>query len=156
MHEMTTHERFTRMFAHREADRIPIIDDPWGATIERWQAEGLPRDVSYREYFGLDALNPLEVKAGMDPLQLKQTYGDRLVLHGGINALLYNDIAALEEGGCYMATAVTSADIAKMIQYIEHFQEKVIADSKEAKKFLHAAGIYTHKGTLTKPYRNNS
>jgi uroporphyrinogen decarboxylase len=45
---------------------------------------------------GLDALNPLEVKAGMDPLHLKQVFGDKLVLHGGINALLYEDIDALE------------------------------------------------------------
>jgi uroporphyrinogen decarboxylase len=39
---------------------------------------------------GLDALNPLEVKAGMDPVYLKRTYGDQLVLHGGINALLWD------------------------------------------------------------------
>ena len=39
---------------------------------------------------GLDALNPIEVKAGMDPVQLKRTYGDRLVLHGGINAVLWD------------------------------------------------------------------
>jgi uroporphyrinogen decarboxylase len=45
---------------------------------------------------GVDALNPLEVKAGMDPIQLKQTFGDKLVLHGGINAVLYNDLEALE------------------------------------------------------------
>ena len=45
---------------------------------------------------GLDALNPLEVKAGMDPLKLKQQYGEKLLLHGGINASLYNDIDALE------------------------------------------------------------
>jgi len=32
---------------------------------------------------GLDALNPLEVKAGMDPLQLKQQFGRELVFHGG-------------------------------------------------------------------------
>lgn len=40
---------------------------------------------------GLDALNPLEVKAGMDPVVLKQTYGAQLVLHGGIDALLWNE-----------------------------------------------------------------
>ncbi len=40
---------------------------------------------------GLDALNPLEVKAGMDPVQLKRDFGDRLVLHGGINAVLWDD-----------------------------------------------------------------
>ncbi|MFN8441702.1 MAG: uroporphyrinogen decarboxylase family protein [Caldilineaceae bacterium] len=54
MKEMTSHERFTRMFEHREADRIPIIDDPWDATIERWQREGMPQDVSFVDYFGLD------------------------------------------------------------------------------------------------------
>jgi uroporphyrinogen decarboxylase len=39
---------------------------------------------------GLDALNPLEVKAGMDPIALKQKFGDKLVFHGGINAVLWD------------------------------------------------------------------
>lgn len=51
---MTSHERFTRMFEHRDADRIPIIDSPWGATIERWQKEGMPKDVNFVDYFDLD------------------------------------------------------------------------------------------------------
>jgi len=38
---------------------------------------------------GIDMLNPLEVKAGMDPVALKAQYGDRLAFHGGLNALLY-------------------------------------------------------------------
>ena len=46
---------------------------------------------------GLDGLNPLEVKAGMDPIQLKETFGDELLLHGGINAVLWNDIDAISE-----------------------------------------------------------
>ncbi|HEX9018910.1 MAG TPA: uroporphyrinogen decarboxylase family protein [Anaerolineaceae bacterium] len=54
MAAMTSHERFRRMFAHQDADRIPIIDSPWEATIERWQREGMPVDVSYVDYFGLD------------------------------------------------------------------------------------------------------
>jgi uroporphyrinogen decarboxylase len=41
---------------------------------------------------GIDALNPLEVKAGMDPVQLKRDYGRDLVLHGGINAVLWDDM----------------------------------------------------------------
>ena len=50
---MTTHERFTRMYAHQEADRIPILDSPWKETIDRWCAEGMPtRD--YVSYFDLD------------------------------------------------------------------------------------------------------
>jgi uroporphyrinogen decarboxylase len=32
----------------------------------------------------------LEVKAGMDPVSLKKRYGDKLVLHGGINAVLWD------------------------------------------------------------------
>lgn len=51
---MNSHERFSRMFAHKEADRVPIIDSPWDATIERWQREGMPKDVSYVDYFDLD------------------------------------------------------------------------------------------------------
>ena len=37
---------------------------------------------------GLDALNPIEIKAGMDIKYIKKNYGDKLVLHGGIDALL--------------------------------------------------------------------
>lgn len=40
---------------------------------------------------GIDALNPLEVKAGMDGAAVKKEYGNRLVLHGGVNAALYPD-----------------------------------------------------------------
>ncbi len=54
MAEMTSRERFRRMYEHREADRVPIIDGPWAATIERWQREGMPKDVSYVDFFGLD------------------------------------------------------------------------------------------------------
>jgi uroporphyrinogen decarboxylase len=54
MTTLTSHERFRRMFAHQNADRIPVIDSPWEATIERWQQEGMPGDVSYIDYFDLD------------------------------------------------------------------------------------------------------
>lgn len=46
---------------------------------------------------GLDALNPLEVKAGMDPVALKQQFGKDLVFHGGVNAVLWDDIPALQQ-----------------------------------------------------------
>ncbi len=54
MREMTTHERMTRMLAHKDADRVPIIDYPWGATFERWHNEGLPKDADWLDFFGLD------------------------------------------------------------------------------------------------------
>ncbi|MDR3707520.1 MAG: uroporphyrinogen decarboxylase family protein [Capsulimonadaceae bacterium] len=61
MAEMTSHERFKRMFEHRDADRIPIIDNPWRATIERWQQEGMPAEVNYVDYFGLDRVATIGV-----------------------------------------------------------------------------------------------
>jgi len=51
---MTSRERFARIFDHKEADRIPIIDGPWGTTIARWRKEGLPENVSFVDYFDLD------------------------------------------------------------------------------------------------------
>jgi uroporphyrinogen decarboxylase len=47
------------MYEHREADRVPIIDSPWPATIERWQREGMPANTTYVEYFGLDQVNTI-------------------------------------------------------------------------------------------------
>jgi uroporphyrinogen decarboxylase len=54
MAEMTTWERMRRMYEHREADRVPVTDSPWAATVERWRREGMPQDASYVDFFGLD------------------------------------------------------------------------------------------------------
>ena len=54
MTEMTTRERFQRMYQHREADRVPMLGNPWATTIAHWQREGLPEDVSFADYFMLD------------------------------------------------------------------------------------------------------
>lgn len=61
MTTMTSHERFSRIFSHQQADRIPIIDGPWGATIERWQREGMPLTANYVDYFGLDKVSMIAV-----------------------------------------------------------------------------------------------
>lgn len=58
---MTSRERFRHMFEHREADRIPIIDSPWPATIERWRREGMPEGVGYTDFFGLDKVGSIGV-----------------------------------------------------------------------------------------------
>lgn len=51
---MTSWERFKRMYEHKEADRIPIVDDPWSGTIRRWHNEGMPAGVDWRDYFDVD------------------------------------------------------------------------------------------------------
>jgi len=58
---MTSKERFSRMFAHREADRIPIVDSPWGSTVRRWHAEGMPENVDWRDYFEVDKVAGISV-----------------------------------------------------------------------------------------------
>jgi len=54
MAEMTSRERFTRMFEHKQADRVPMLGSPWGSTLERWRREGMPEDADFADYFGLD------------------------------------------------------------------------------------------------------
>jgi len=44
---------------------------------------------------GIDCLNPLEVKAGMQPVALKRKYGEKLTLHGGVNAVLWDNRDAI-------------------------------------------------------------
>jgi len=86
---------------------------------------------------GLDALNPLEIKAGMDPLALKARYGDKLTLHGGINAVLWNDpeailaeidrlVPKLKEGGGYIFSSdhsipnsVSLADMERIVARVK-------------------------------------
>lgn len=61
---------------------------------------------------GVDMLNPLEVKAGMNPPELKQKYGDQLAFHGGLNAALFPEperlyaqmeefVPVMKQGGGY-------------------------------------------------------
>ena len=47
---------------------------------------------------GIDCLQVLEVKAGMDPLRIQRNYGDRIVLCGGMDArnLVANDRDAIQ------------------------------------------------------------
>lgn len=56
MSEMNTHQRVTCMFEHRPADRVPITDSPWASTRRRWHREGLPEDLDWRDYFGIDRI----------------------------------------------------------------------------------------------------
>jgi uroporphyrinogen decarboxylase len=58
---MTTNERVRRMYEHRDADRVPVTDDPWASTVERWHREGLPGDADVAEYLGMDRFRSIGV-----------------------------------------------------------------------------------------------
>ena len=51
--KMTSRERVQRMFEHREADRIPIWENPWATTLDRWKKQGLKSD-DWAAELGLD------------------------------------------------------------------------------------------------------
>jgi uroporphyrinogen decarboxylase len=51
---MTSRERVLLAIAHKETDRIPIHDSPWGTTEERWHREGMPAGQSSTSYFGFE------------------------------------------------------------------------------------------------------
>ena len=58
---MNSYERIKRMYEHREADRIPIIDEPWQGTIRRWRREGMPEGVDWCDYFDVDKVGVINV-----------------------------------------------------------------------------------------------
>lgn len=58
---MTSRERFLRMYEHKEADRVPIIDSPWSGTVRRWQREGMPKDADWRDFFDVDKVEGIGV-----------------------------------------------------------------------------------------------
>lgn len=61
---MTSQERFSRMFKHQEADRVPFYDFAWGSTVNRWRREGMPTE-NYLDYFGLDKVG--EIRMDVSP-----------------------------------------------------------------------------------------
>jgi uroporphyrinogen decarboxylase len=61
MKELTTYERMKRVFERREPDRIPFIDTPWAATLERWRKEGMPEKMDWRLFFGTDLVEGIGV-----------------------------------------------------------------------------------------------
>ena len=42
------------MYAHQEADRVPIMEKVWDGTIRRWEREGMPAGMDWRDYFDVD------------------------------------------------------------------------------------------------------
>lgn len=58
---MKSRERYARMYEHRDADRVPITDSPWSGTIRRWQREGMPVGVDWRDYFDVDKIASIGV-----------------------------------------------------------------------------------------------
>ena len=61
MYKMTSHERFGRMFEHKEADKVAMWDFPWPGTLARWHREGMPQNIGYEDYFDVDRVSRIVV-----------------------------------------------------------------------------------------------
>lgn len=67
--ELTTVERFKRVAAFREADRLPVVEwaGYWNKTVDRWRGEGLPDELvtafDIRAHFGLDRWQQFWIRA---------------------------------------------------------------------------------------------
>lgn len=73
---MTNTERFLKTLNFEKTDRLPIVEWAawWGATLDRWHAEGLTQEISWdrlQNYFGLDYMRriwmPLEKRCCPKP-----------------------------------------------------------------------------------------
>jgi uroporphyrinogen decarboxylase len=74
------HERNVKVLFHSDGDLTSILPDLVAA--------------------GIDALNPIDLAAGMKLTQVKAAYGDRLVLVGGVDgafALPFGDVAEVRD-----------------------------------------------------------
>jgi uroporphyrinogen decarboxylase len=105
-YEQQLHPVFVKLFDFFHSQDIPVILHSDGRILDL---------VPYFVEAGLDCLNPLEAKAGMDLVQLKEQYGDKLAFMGGIDvqamaaadpAILENEIktklAVAKAGGGYI------------------------------------------------------
>jgi len=77
---MTSSERFLAAVYHQEGDRVPIDDTPWQTTVERWRREGLPADVSPRDYFGYERAGAgADLSFQVEPETLEEAEGWKIV-----------------------------------------------------------------------------
>ncbi|MBM4081747.1 MAG: hypothetical protein FJ278_18730, partial [Planctomycetes bacterium] len=84
---------------------------------------------------GLDGLNPLEQKAGMDLVAIKKQFGSKLVLQGGIDVRKMPQADAIEEE---IRTKVTAAKVGG--GYIYHSDHSV-PDSVSFSDFCRVAAL---------------
>jgi uroporphyrinogen decarboxylase len=84
---MTGYERIENLFSHKPIDRIPVGEDFWGDTIDKWAAEGhIKRGESLAEHFDHD----------LDRAGLINWYADPV--HGGVKLEENEDTVLILDG----------------------------------------------------------
>ncbi|NLG26603.1 MAG: hypothetical protein GX557_01745 [Chloroflexi bacterium] len=80
MHALTTHERMTRVYQHREPDRVPITDWFWDSTVARWEAEGMPPGLGVERHLQLDDIVQIDLDTSprFEPVVIEETDAYRI------------------------------------------------------------------------------
>ncbi|MDP6053180.1 MAG: uroporphyrinogen decarboxylase family protein [Candidatus Latescibacteria bacterium] len=84
---MTSRDRIRNAISHKESDRIPIHDSPWGATVNRWRKEGMPDDIPPQEYFEYEMVScsaDLSPRFPIKILEKNEFYITETTPYGGV------------------------------------------------------------------------
>jgi uroporphyrinogen decarboxylase len=136
---MVSPRTFERVFLPLMAEMVSAYKEA-GADFVVFHSDGniLPL-VDMLVEAGVDAIQPIEPKAGMDILSLRERYGDRLALIGGLDnafalprgdreaiaAGLKRALAAGKEGGLILGTHSIGPDIAvETYDYLHRLEEE--------------------------------
>lgn len=82
---MTPRDRFLKVLDFKKPqDRLPLIEWAawWDKTVERWQGEGLPKDIGWEEsleYFGLDKFHMLMVEGCSEKCPRPSIHGGPII-----------------------------------------------------------------------------
>lgn len=87
---MTSRERVKRALNREEPDRIPINDNVWEATVERWKKEGFPEGNPVSEYFNYDMARFIPDLSPRFPQQVIQENGEYIIKKNSFGELIRN------------------------------------------------------------------
>ncbi|MCD6350675.1 MAG: hypothetical protein J7M26_01040, partial [Armatimonadetes bacterium] len=92
---------------------------------------------------GLDCLQPLEVKAGMDLVELKREFGDRLAFMGGIDvrAMAAEDPSVIEE------EIATKIPVAMEGGGYIYFSDHSVPDNVSSERYMYVMQLVREYGT---------
>lgn len=76
---MNSRDRVMAALNFEEADRIPVHDELWVSTVERWRTEGLPSDISPAEYFGYELVSFRADTSPQFPVETLKEEGEYIV-----------------------------------------------------------------------------
>jgi hypothetical protein len=58
---LTSRQRILRAIEHKAANRIPIVEIPWDATLKRWEKEGLPNGRPWCQFFDVGKVAEIDI-----------------------------------------------------------------------------------------------